>query len=168
VVGPDLIGADEGHGETGRSVVLPADMVGGASAARKADLEASNEALKKFVSQVDEVLQRLEGSAGNPKRVSAQTIRASSLSSGRADVFPEAQSLYAQYNSVHEQLTTLSKTLHLHIEAIGIAVRGAAHGYATLEEDQRRRFYEIQVEVKEIQQSTSGKYTGKDESGMGA
>jgi Zn-dependent oligopeptidase len=155
-------------GITGRSVVLPADMVGGVSAARKADLEASNEALKKFVTQVDGVLRALEESAGNPKRVSAQTIRASSLSSGRAGVFPEAQSLYTQYNSVHEQLTTLSKTLHLHIEAIGIAVKGAAHGYAKLEDDQRRRFHEIQVEIKEIQQSTSGKYTRKDDSGMGA
>ncbi|MEV5317766.1 hypothetical protein AB0K92_08875 [Streptomyces sp. NPDC052687] len=148
--------------------MLPADMVGGASAARKADLEASNEALKKFVSQVDEVLQRLEGSAGNPKRVSAQTISASSLSNGGAGVFPEAHSLYTQYNSVHEQLTTLSKTLHMHIEAIGIAVKGAAHGYTALEDDVRRRFYEIQAEIKEIRQNASGQYTGKDDSGMGA
>lgn len=148
--------------------MLPADMVGGVSAARKADLEASNEALKKFVTQVDGVLRALEESAGNPKRVSAQTIRAASLSSGRAGVFPEAQSLYTQYNSVHEQLTTLSKTLHLHIEAIGIAVKGAAHGYEKLEDDLRRRFHEIRAEIAEIQQNTSGQHTRKDDSGMGA
>ncbi|AIS00870.1 hypothetical protein [Streptomyces glaucescens] len=148
--------------------MLPADMMGGVSAARKKDLEASDEALRKFVSQVDEVLRNLEGSAGNPAKVSAQTIRASSLSSGRRDAFPEAHSLYSQYNSVHEQLTTLSKTLHLHIEAIGIAVKGAAHGYEKLEDDQRRRFWEIRAEILEIEKAASGRHSAKDESGMGA
>ncbi|MET9392339.1 DUF2563 family protein [Streptomyces sp. NPDC006624] len=148
--------------------MLPADMVGGASAARKADLEASNEALRKFVSQVDGVLRTLEESAGNPKRVGAQTIKASSLSSGRADAFPEARSLYTQYNSVHEQLTTLSKTLHLHIEAIGIAVKGAAHGYENLDDEQRRRFWEIRSEIKQIEQRASRQHSAENESGMGA
>jgi hypothetical protein len=156
------------HGETGRGIVLPADMMGGASAARKADLEASNEALGKFVSQVDAVLRTLEESAGNPKRVGAQTIKASSLSSGRADAFPEARSMYTQYNSVHEQLTTLSKTLHLHIEAIGIAVQGAAHGYEKLEDDQRRRFWEIRSQIDQIEKETSRKHSAGHESGIGA
>jgi hypothetical protein len=160
VVGPDLIGTDGCHGETGRSVVLPAD------ASRK-DLEVSSKLLKEFVDRVDAVLRDLEESAGNPTKVGAQTIRASSLSNGRADVFPEAQSLYAQYNSVHEQLTTLSKTLHLHIEAIGIGVKGAANGYDKLEDDQRRRFQEIRWELDSMQGDKRGQYARKDKSEMG-
>ncbi|MFC9915160.1 hypothetical protein [Streptomyces sp. NPDC127197] len=148
--------------------MLPADMVGGVSAARAADLEASGEALSDFVSRVDAVLRGLEESAGNPSKVGAQTIKASSLSNGRADVFPEAHSLYAQYNSVHEQLTTLSKTLHLQIEAIGIAVKGASIGFDNLEEEQRQRFWAIQWEIDQIQDRKSGQHAGEGKSGMGA
>ncbi|MGY1578877.1 DUF2563 family protein [Streptomyces sp. MN13] len=124
--------------------------------------------LKDFADRVDAALRDLEESAGNPKKVGAQTIKASSLSSGRADLFPEAQSLYSQYNSVHEQLTTLSKTLHLHIEAISIGVRGAADGYQNLEDDQRRRFQEIRWELRSMQRDKSGQHSNKDESGIGA
>jgi hypothetical protein len=45
----------------------------------------------------------------------------------------------------------LSKVLHLQIEAIGIAVRGAQHGFDNLEEDQRRRFWQIQVQIRDLQ-----------------
>ncbi|QIJ66754.1 hypothetical protein G7Z13_25805 [Streptomyces sp. JB150] len=148
--------------------MLPADMVGGVSAASKADLEVSGELLKDFVSRVDGVLRSLEASAGNPARVGAQTIKPSSLSNGRADVFPEAHSLYTQYNSVHEQLTTLSKTLHLQIEAIGIAVKGAANGFDQLELEQRQRFWAIQWEISQLQERTSGRHDGEGTSGMGA
>jgi len=148
--------------------VLPADMAGGVSAARAADLEVSGELLKDFVSRVDGVLRNLEGSAGNPARVGAQTIKASSLSNGGAGLFPEAHSLYTQYNGVHEQLTTLSKTLHLQIEAIGIAVKGAANGFDKLEDEQRQRFWEIQWEIDRIQGQQGGQYTGEGKSGMGA
>jgi Zn-dependent oligopeptidase len=144
------------YGETGRSVVLPADMVGGVSATRAANLEASDEALKAFVDRVDAVLRDLESSAGNPTKVGAQTIKATSLSSGQRGVFPEATGLYTQYHRVHQELTALSKSLHLQIEAIGIAVQGARHGFNNLEEEQRRRFWEIQTQITEIQRATDG------------
>ncbi|MFF8596860.1 hypothetical protein ACF061_36675 [Streptomyces sp. NPDC015220] len=131
--------------------MLPADMVGGVSTTRAANLEASGEALATFVKRVDAVLRDLEGSAGAPTKVGAQTIRLSSLSAGSESVFPEAHDLYTQYRSVHEELISLSKTLHLQIEAIGIAVQGADHGFENLEEEQRRRFWEIQTQIKEIQ-----------------
>ncbi|WP_043683477.1 hypothetical protein [Streptomyces xylophagus] len=130
--------------------MLPADMVGGVSATRAANLEASNEALTTFMKRVDTVLRDLESSAGNPTRVGAQTINAASLGRGKESIFPEPHDLYQQYNSVHQQLTSLSKTLHLQIEAIGIAVQGAHRGFDNLEEEQRRRFWEIQTEIKEI------------------
>ncbi|MFF9311733.1 hypothetical protein ACF1BS_12545 [Streptomyces sp. NPDC014748] len=133
--------------------MLPDDMVGGASQARATDLEASGEALKDFVNRVDAVLRDLESSAGSPTKVGAQTIRLSSLTAAGESVFPEAHDLYTNYHAVHEELTTLSKALHLQIEAIGIAVQGASHGFQNLEEDQRRRFWEIQTEIDKIQRS---------------
>ncbi|MEU4035702.1 hypothetical protein [Streptomyces collinus] len=131
--------------------MLPDDMVGGVSAARAADLEASGDALEDFVGKVDKVLSTLESSAGNPTKVSAQTIRQSSLTSGAESVFPEAHGLYKQYNRVHAELTSLSKTLHLQIEAIGIAVMGANRGFDNLEEEQRQRFWAIQNQIDNIQ-----------------
>ncbi|MCG0065378.1 hypothetical protein L0F81_19110 [Streptomyces tricolor] len=138
--------------------MLPSDMVGGVSATRAANLEASGEALGKFVGQVDEVLSALEGSAGNPAKVGAQTIRATSLTSGGEGEFPEAHGLYKQYTRVHHELTTLSKTLHLQIEAIGIAVTGARRGFENLEEEQRQRFWAIQMEIGKLQDKSDGKH----------
>ncbi|WP_215449283.1 hypothetical protein [Streptomyces sp. ATCC 21386] len=131
--------------------MLPAEMAGGVSAARAANLEASGEALDKFVKRVDAVLRDLETSAGNPTRVGAQTIRSTSLSAGADGIFPEADGLYMQYNRVHRELTSLSKILHLQIEATAIAVQGAHWGFDNLEEELRQRFYAIQGQVKDIQ-----------------
>ncbi|MET7681544.1 DUF2563 family protein [Streptomyces sp. NPDC005423] len=147
--------------------MLPADMVGDVSATRAANLEASGEALGAFVKRVDAVLKDLEGSAGNPKRVGAQTISRGSLHSGGHGAFNEADDLYHQYNAVHEKLTSLSRTLHLQIEAIGIAVQGAAHGFDNLEEEQRQRFWEIQSEIQAGQDSAGAKRAGHGKSGMG-
>jgi hypothetical protein len=130
-------------------------MVGGVSASRAANLEVSNEALSTFVKRVDKALSDLEASPGNPTRVGAQTIKPGSLA-GDPSAFPEAQDLYVQYNQVHEKLTSLSKTLHLQIEAIGIAVKGAHVGFDNLEEEQRRRFWAIQAQVKNIQTAGDG------------
>ncbi|WP_333775209.1 hypothetical protein [Streptomyces sp. IBSBF 3136] len=131
--------------------MLPDDMVGGVSAARAADLEASGDALEDFVGKVDIVLDALESSAGNPTKVGAQTIKPTSLTAGAESVFPEAHGLYKQYNRVHAELTSLSKTLHLQIEAIAIAVKGAQRGFDNLEEQQRQRFWAIQHEIDKIQ-----------------
>ncbi|AXG53433.1 hypothetical protein [Streptomyces lincolnensis] len=138
--------------------MLPADMTGGVSATRAANLEASGEALAQFVKRVDAVLRDLEASGGNPTKVSAQTIKPTSLSTGGSNgVFPEAHNLFLQYERVHQELTSLSKTLHLQIEATTIAVQGAHRGFDNLEEEQRRRFAEIQAEVREIQDAKDGK-----------
>lgn len=137
--------------------MLPAEMAGGVSAARAANLEASGEALDKFVKRVDAVLRDLETSAYNPTKVGAQTIRSTSLSAGADGIFPEADGLYTQYNRVHQELTSLSKTLHLQIEATAIAVQGAHRGFDNLEEELRQRFYAIQGEIAKIQYAKDGK-----------
>jgi hypothetical protein len=144
--------------------VLPADMVGGVSATRAADLEASGELLTAFVKRVDAVLRDLEGSAGNPTKVRAQGIRQGSLSGASESAFPEAHDLYKQYDRVHQELTSLSKTLHLQVEATGIAVQGAAHGFDKLEEDQRRRFWAIQAEIRDVQDTKDDKLQTRDSS----
>ncbi|MGW8064366.1 hypothetical protein ACVV2G_19345 [Streptomyces ziwulingensis] len=136
--------------------MLPAGMVGGVSAARAANLEVTGEALSAFVKRVDGVLSGLEASPGNPTRVGAQTIRPGSLA-GNPSAFPEAHDLYLRYNQVHEKLTSLSKALHLQIEAIGIAVRGAHVGFDNLEEEQRRRFWAIQTQIKGVQDAADDK-----------
>lgn len=74
--------------------MLPADMAGGVPAARAANLEAGGEALTTFMKRVGAVLRDLESSAGNPKRVSAQTINHTSLSSS-CGAFSEAHALAA-------------------------------------------------------------------------
>ncbi|WP_330337475.1 hypothetical protein [Streptomyces sp. NBC_00557] len=149
--------------------MLPADMVGGVSATRAANLEASGEALDTFVKRVDNVLKTLEGSAGNPAKIGAQTINAASLTSGGRDIFPEAHGLYDQYKRVHGELTRLSRNLHLQIEAIGIAVQGARVGFDNLEEEQRQRFWAIQAQVGKDHAAANDKsHTGNDaQSGAG-
>ncbi|MDX3733546.1 hypothetical protein [Streptomyces caniscabiei] len=146
--------------------MLPAEMAGGVSAARAANLEASGEALDKFVKRVDAVLRDLETSAGNPTKMGAQTIRSTSLSAGADGIFPEADGLYTQYNRVHRELTSLSKTLHLQIEATAIAVQGAHRGFDNLEEELRRRFYAIQGELRESQDAKDGKRRVGDDRNM--
>ncbi|OIJ91026.1 hypothetical protein BIV25_30290 [Streptomyces sp. MUSC 14] len=135
-------------------------MSGGEPAA---NLKVSADALTQFVSTVDGVLKELEGSAGNPTRVGDQTIRHTSLRSGSAG-FHEADALYGTFNQVHQALTNLSKTLHLQIEAIGIAVQGANGTFNDLEEEQRRRFYEIQAEIRNLNPQGE-KNTGGGEKG---
>ncbi|WP_342746347.1 hypothetical protein [Streptomyces monashensis] len=135
-------------------------MSGGESAA---NLKVSADALTQFVKTVDGVLKDLEGSAGNPTRVGDQTIRHTSLRSGSAG-FHEADALYGTFNQVHQALTNLSKTLHLQIEAIGIAVQGANGTFNDLEEEQRRRFYEIQAEIRHLNPQ-GDKNTGGGEKG---
>ncbi|SOD82720.1 hypothetical protein [Streptomyces sp. Ag109_G2-15] len=133
------------------------------------NLEANRDALKKFVGRVDAVLRQLEESAGNPTRVGAQTVRPASLTSGPASIFPEAHDLYNQYKRVHKDLTDLSKSLHLQIEAMGIAVDGASNGFDGLEEEQRQRFWAIQEHIQDSQDVKDGKqHTGNNaKSGAG-
>ncbi|MEU9335421.1 hypothetical protein AB0D49_19955 [Streptomyces sp. NPDC048290] len=119
------------------------------------------------MSRVDGVLSDLEASAGDPAKVRAQTIRQTSLSQGAGGVFVEADALYSQYNIVHEQLTNLSRTLHLQIEAIGIAVKGASIGFEALEEEQRRRYWQIRIQLEQADGTAGKARSDSDAPGMG-
>lgn len=116
-----------------------------------ADLRRGLEALKTFKKRVDGLLSDFEGSAGSSAKVAAHTISRASFGAGD---FAEASGLHGQYERVHEHITSLSKSLALQIEALQIAVQGADIGFDNLEEDLRRRFWEIRTEVNRRQAKT--------------
>ncbi|OLZ67025.1 hypothetical protein AV521_26805 [Streptomyces sp. IMTB 2501] len=105
------------------------------------------EALKTFKARVDTLLDTFEGSAGGPKKVAMHTLTPASFC-GKGE-FAEAAGLHSQYETVHERITSLSKSLALQIEAMQIAVHGADIGYDKLEDDLRRRFHEIRTQIND-------------------
>jgi hypothetical protein len=115
----------------------------------EAGMRASLEALGTFKKRVDAVLTTFEESPGSARKIAAHTLSPASFSGGAG--FAEAKGLHAQYERVHERLTALSKTLALQIEAMQIAVHGAHIGFANLDEEQRRRFAEIQATIRHQQ-----------------
>ncbi|WP_367320479.1 hypothetical protein [Streptomyces sp. HUAS ZL42] len=116
----------------------------------EASMRASLEALGTFKKRVDAVLATFESSPGSAQKIGTQTLSAGSFSG--AGGFAEAKGLHSQYERVHERLTTLSKNLGLQIEAIQIAVMGAHGDFSNLEEEQRRRFWEIQTDISRQQE----------------
>lgn len=111
------------------------------------DLKRGAEALKTFKKRVDAILDAFEGSPGGAKHVAQQDVpHAAFKGTGH---FPEADGLFTAYQGVHERLTTLSKSLGLQIEAMGIAVHGADIGFDNLEDDLRRRFHELQTQIEQ-------------------
>lgn len=142
--------------------MLPADMVGGVSASTAVDLKVGTQALTTFKQRIDQLLTEFEDSAGSASKVGAHRIPRPSLS-GHGIPFPEADILFTQYERVHEHLTQLSKTLGLQIEAMGIATQGAQHGFDSLDDDQRRRFWEIEVEIDRQHDEAERKKSGEGE-----
>ncbi|MFF6998056.1 hypothetical protein ACFY93_24265 [Streptomyces sp. NPDC008313] len=140
--------------------MLPADMVGGVSASRAANLKAGNEVLSAFQKRVTTLLAEFENSAGSATKVGSQRIARTSLRSDSV-CFVEADGLFAEYERVHERLTSLVKTLGLQIEATGIAVQGAKVGFNALEDDLRHRFWEIQTELQREEDTTQREKDGK-------
>ncbi|MFF3917037.1 hypothetical protein ACFYZB_26805 [Streptomyces sp. NPDC001852] len=137
------------------------------------DLRRGLEALKTFKSRVDGLLDTFERSPGDPKKVGTHKLSVASFC-GRGE-FAEATDLHSNYQTVHDQITSLSQTLKLQIEAMQIAVHGADIGYDKLEDDLRRRFHEIRTQVNkqideqdaESQKSTQQKRTDQNQSKTG-
>ncbi|MEU3557079.1 hypothetical protein [Streptomyces fragilis] len=109
------------------------------------------EALSSFKKKVDAVLDTLNESPANAAQVESLTLTRESLAGGPA--FGEAVGLYSQYTRAHERISSLSKTLGLQIEALQIAVHGADIGFDNLEEEARRRFHEIQIDLAREQEN---------------
>lgn len=112
------------------------------------DLRRGVGALEKFKSRVDALLADFEGSAAGKTKVADQKVSRASLSGPNAR-FAEADGLYTQYNRVHSSLVSLSKSLGDQIEYLSLGVHAAAVGFDNVEDDIRRRFYEIQTRMDE-------------------
>ncbi|WP_097868656.1 hypothetical protein [Streptomyces sp. rh34] len=112
------------------------------------DLRRGVGALEKFKSRVDALLADFEGSAASKTKVADQKVSRASLSGPNAR-FAEADGLYTQYNRVHSSLVSLSKSLGDQIEYLSLGVHAAAVGFDNVEDDIRRRFYEIQARMDE-------------------
>lgn len=112
------------------------------------DLRRGVGALEKFKSRVDALLADFEGSAASKTKVADQKVSRASLSGPNAR-FAEADGLYTQYNRVHSSLVSLSKSLGDQIEYLSLGVHAAAVGFDNVEDDIRRRFYEIQTRMDE-------------------
>ncbi|MFF8423074.1 MULTISPECIES: hypothetical protein [unclassified Streptomyces] len=110
------------------------------------DLRRGVGALEKFQSRVNTLLADLEGSAAGKSKIAAQTVSRAALS-GQNACFAEADGLYTQYNRVHEALVSLSKSLGDQIEYLSLGVHAAAVGFENVDDDVRRRFYEIQARL---------------------
>lgn len=114
-------------------------------AAERQALKVTLESLGEFKKRVDVALSNFEDSQGSAQKVGAHRLSEASFKGvGR---FDEAKALHAQYERVHERLTALSKSLGLQIEALQIAVMGAHGNFNDIEEEQRRRFWEIQTGI---------------------
>lgn len=112
------------------------------------DLRRGVGALENFKSRVDALLADFEGSAASKTKVADQKVSRASLSGPNAR-FAEADGLYTQYNRVHSSLVSLSKSLGDQIEYLSLGVHAAAVGFDNVEDDIRRRFYEIQTRMDE-------------------
>ncbi|MBT2526848.1 hypothetical protein J7E91_15795 [Streptomyces sp. ISL-99] len=111
------------------------------------DLERGVDALKRFQTRVNALLADFEGGAGSSARVAEQRVSRASFSGLNAK-FDEAESLFGQYNRVHEELVSLSKTLGAQIEMLSIGVHAAEVGFDNVEEEVRRRYAAIRTRIK--------------------
>ncbi|MEV3894357.1 hypothetical protein [Streptomyces anulatus] len=110
------------------------------------DLRRGVGALETFKKRVDALLTDFEGSAASKTKVADQKVSRASLSGPNAR-FAEADGLYTQYNRVHSSLVSLSRSLGDQIEYLSLGVHAAAVGFDNVEDDIRRRFYEIQARM---------------------
>ncbi|MFD5770792.1 hypothetical protein ACFWIN_33865 [Streptomyces sp. NPDC127049] len=111
------------------------------------NLELGVGELKKFRDKVDGVISDLEASAGGASKLGQNRVTRASLGTGMA--FAEADGFFTEYERVHASLVALSKSLSGQIELLQIGVHAADVGYGNVEDDQRRRFYEIQSRLAE-------------------
>ncbi|GAA0459649.1 hypothetical protein [Streptomyces olivaceiscleroticus] len=121
--------------------------------ASAADIRRARHTLVQFRNRIEDILNSLEKPSGPQHRVSVMELSRSAFSG--AGAFAEADGLHLQFNKVHTHLKTLCTTLNEQIEAMGIALHGANIGFDNLEDDLKRRFWEIQdqAEARYLEQS---------------
>ncbi|MFJ6939483.1 hypothetical protein [Streptomyces sp. NPDC101132] len=136
---------DDGAGSFGLLAggVLAGGLAGAVAAQAKA-MSVEVESMQKFKTRVDELLTKLEGSQAAPKAFADGTLPSGDLGKG----FHEADGLYGAYNTVHGELTNLSKALAGQIEALSIAVEGSRVGYENVDEDIKQRMRRLHADAE--------------------
>ncbi|MBW1599616.1 hypothetical protein HPT28_21785 [Streptomyces sp. JJ38] len=125
------------------------------------DFRRAAESLKDFKKRVDAIIENLEKSAASKTNLSTNAVvPKTSYGTG----FSEAEDLSRQYDRIHTHLTTLSQTFSDQIDAMGIAVLGADIGFDNLEEDLKRRFWEIHERTRTRHDASQGARDTGDES----
>ncbi|MYY00046.1 hypothetical protein GT045_35960 [Streptomyces sp. SID486] len=104
------------------------------------------DALQSFKGKLDEALSNFEEGHGGPSKVAQQKLSRASFGGTNAP-FDEAGDLHSAYESVHERLTHLSKTLGLHIESLKLAAHAADATYDGTEEEVRQRFWRLHTQI---------------------
>ncbi|MGP3986259.1 hypothetical protein [Streptomyces sp. 3N207] len=115
----------------------------------QADLKRRAEALKKLKKRIDGVITELDTSPAAKHKISCRRVTRQSLG-GRNLPFAEADDLFTKYSEVHETLTLLSESLRDQIDAMSIAVKYADGNLDEVEEDEKRRFWEIQARTEAL------------------
>ncbi|MGW7417642.1 hypothetical protein [Streptomyces sp. NPDC054863] len=121
---------------------------GGSATGGSSDLARGVGALKQFRSRVHAILAAFQDSAAGPERVAVHTLTRAQFGAPGAP-FPEADELHAQYRRVHTGLVKLSRSLTEQIDCLSIGVHGADVGFDNLEEELRRRFWEIRSRTEQ-------------------
>ncbi|MEV6104492.1 hypothetical protein AB0M28_07200 [Streptomyces sp. NPDC051940] len=123
------------------------------------NLRVSYETMETFRNRVQGILSTLRDSKAAPQVVADQRVESHALHSGPK--FAEAEALSAQYTAVQLRLTQMADVADRLLDALGIALRGAEHGYQNLDEDERRRFHSVNTEVYERQEQAKSHDAGK-------
>ncbi|MEU8889008.1 hypothetical protein [Streptomyces sp. NPDC048442] len=121
---------------------------GGRATGGSSDLERGVGALKRFRSRVHAILAAFEDSAAGPEKVAAHPLARAHFGAP-GTTFPEADELHAQYRRVHTGLVKLSRSLTEQIDCLSIGVHGAEVGFDNVEEELRRRFWEIRSRTEQ-------------------
>ncbi|GGY35892.1 hypothetical protein GCM10010363_16130 [Streptomyces omiyaensis] len=125
------------------------------------DLELGVGELKKFRDSVDGVIKDLEAGAGGASKLGQKRVTRGSFGTGMA--FAEADGFFTEYERIHHSLVALSKSLSGQIELLQIGVHAANVGYANVEDEQRRRFHDIQARLdKERDEAIEREQQAKD------
>ncbi|MGW8781675.1 DUF2563 family protein [Streptomyces sp. NPDC055796] len=107
-------------------------------------LEVEFESMKDFKNRVDDLLDKLDGSQADDKKLAHGTLPDGALGHG----FGEAEALHKTYSTVHTQLQNLSKGLAGQIEALGIAILTAGKGYGGVDAETEARMRAIVAQAK--------------------
>ncbi|GAB2780758.1 hypothetical protein [Streptomyces daliensis] len=144
---------------------VPDDEAGRAAAEKgrlpgtAGSLKTGLESLQGFKKRVDRLLDELKESEAEPTRIGRDRIAPNNLGTG----FGEAHGLYTAYETVHDQLETLSRLLSGQIDGLTIAMQHSHRGYTDIDLDTQRRMWQIQSDLQRHYDPKRDPYADKDE-----